>query len=233
MAHKKLLPILLPMFLNSAAFGQSAPAKPLARPLPSKAPAPSPPPVASRIESQQIGFGVVPLDSGGSLIFKAQPGYRKSSTGDVEHTLYYTVTEPNDHDWTPTTVQVDMGGYCERSEHFYPDRWQDTLNIDNVFWKEGTRYVPTRSQNCVLGFLKATVLTLGSRTITTAPQIDFPKLEDWVDQEEANSERLAERRRIRAGCTAVYQTTIDKKISDLTVRQSEQVNACQLLDLYH
>ena len=44
-------------------------------------------------------------------------------------------TEPNDHDWTPTTVQVDMGGYCERSEHFYPDRWQDTLNIDNVFWK--------------------------------------------------------------------------------------------------
>jgi hypothetical protein len=33
-------------------------------------------------------------------------------------------------------------------------------------------------------------------------------------------------------CIATYRKTIDKKNADLTVRESEQVNACQSLDLY-
>ena len=33
-------------------------------------------------------------------------------------------------------------------------------------------------------------------------------------------------------CTAVYRATIDKKVSDLTTRQSDQVNMCKSLDQY-
>lgn len=33
-------------------------------------------------------------------------------------------------------------------------------------------------------------------------------------------------------CLAIYRTTIDLKQSDLTVRQAEQVKACQSLSLY-
>ena len=33
-------------------------------------------------------------------------------------------------------------------------------------------------------------------------------------------------------CVSLYRTTIDRKTSDLTVRQTELVNTCQLLDLY-
>ena len=33
-------------------------------------------------------------------------------------------------------------------------------------------------------------------------------------------------------CVAVYQKTIDKKVSDLTTRESEQIKACQSEDLY-
>lgn len=33
-------------------------------------------------------------------------------------------------------------------------------------------------------------------------------------------------------CTALFRTTVDKKTSDLTVRESESVKGCQSLDLY-
>jgi hypothetical protein len=33
-------------------------------------------------------------------------------------------------------------------------------------------------------------------------------------------------------CLAVYKSTIDKKISDLTTRESDQIKACKALDLY-
>lgn len=41
-----------------------------------------------------------------------------------------------------------------------------------------------------------------------------------------------ERRRLTEVCSAVRSKTIDKKISDLTVREEEQVRACQRLGLY-
>jgi hypothetical protein len=33
-------------------------------------------------------------------------------------------------------------------------------------------------------------------------------------------------------CASVYQATIDKKVKDLTVREEQQVQACQVLNLY-
>ena len=41
-----------------------------------------------------------------------------------------------------------------------------------------------------------------------------------------------ERRRIRAACSAIYRSTADRKVSDLTVKEEQQVRACQALGLY-
>lgn len=41
-----------------------------------------------------------------------------------------------------------------------------------------------------------------------------------------------ERRRVRAACAAVYQNTADKRMGDLTVKEDQQVKACQALGLY-
>jgi hypothetical protein len=49
---------------------------------------------------------------------------------------------------------------------------------------------------------------------------------------EEDAKAAEERRKIRAACTTVYQNTIDKKVKDLTVREEQQVRACQTLDLY-
>jgi hypothetical protein len=42
----------------------------------------------------------------------------------------------------------------------------------------------------------------------------------------------AERARVRAACSLIYNNTADKKVGDLTVREDQQVRACQLLGLY-
>lgn len=41
-----------------------------------------------------------------------------------------------------------------------------------------------------------------------------------------------EQKRLRAACKTIYQTTVDKKLKDLTVREEEQIRACQALGLY-
>jgi hypothetical protein len=41
-----------------------------------------------------------------------------------------------------------------------------------------------------------------------------------------------EERKLRANCTLIYQNTIDTKVKDLTVREEQQVRACQVLGLY-
>ena len=46
------------------------------------------------------------------------------------------------------------------------------------------------------------------------------------------SESLGTQLKYVDSCLAAYHKTIDKKNADLTVRESEQVKACQSLDLY-
>jgi hypothetical protein len=50
-----------------------------------------------------------------------------------------------------------------------------------------------------------------------------------AEQEAAAAE---ERRKIRAACAAIYKSTADMKIKDLTVKEEQQVRACQALGLY-
>jgi len=51
-------------------------------------------------------------------------------------------------------------------------------------------------------------------------------------QADAGAKAAEDRRKLRASCAAVYQKTIDRKITDLTVREEQQVRACQALSLY-
>ena len=52
------------------------------------------------------------------------------------------------------------------------------------------------------------------------------------DRAEEDAKAADERRKIRAACTVIYQNTIDKKVKDLTVREEQQVRACQVSGLY-
>ena len=58
-------------------------------------------------------------------------------------------------------------------------------------------------------------------------------VEAQAKKDAAEAARAAnERRRIREACAAIYRATSNMKVSDLTVKQEQQVRACQALDLY-
>jgi hypothetical protein len=49
---------------------------------------------------------------------------------------------------------------------------------------------------------------------------------------EEEAKAAEERRRVRTACYGIYQSTVDKKVKDLTVGEEQQVRACQALGLY-
>jgi len=46
------------------------------------------------------------------------------------------------------------------------------------------------------------------------------------------SKEAIEAARVRAGCLLIYKSTINKRIGDLTVKETQQVKACELLGMY-
>lgn len=51
------------------------------------------------------------------------------------------------------------------------------------------------------------------------------------EKEEA-ARKAEERERLKAACSSVYKQTADKKVGDLTVKESKQVQACSELGMY-
>jgi hypothetical protein len=71
---------------------------------------------------------------------------------------------------------------------------------------------------------QANILVLESRV----------KYADSLAKERAAEEARAseERRKIRDACGLIYKNTADKKVGDVTVKEEQQVRACQALGLY-
>lgn len=85
---------------------------------------------------------------------------------------------------------------------------------------------------------KLVELTKESRAVQAKPnaaeaQRRKKKQEEKEAEQKARlDEREAERAKIRDACALIYSKTVDKKISDLTVRETQQVQACQTAGMY-
>ena len=51
-------------------------------------------------------------------------------------------------------------------------------------------------------------------------------------QAEEDAQAAEQRRKIRASCAVIYKNTVNKKVSDLTVGEVQQVQACQAVGFY-
>jgi hypothetical protein len=60
-------------------------------------------------------------------------------------------------------------------------------------------------------------------------ELDAQHAREEVEREERAAD---ERRKVRAACALIYRNTADTKLRDLTVKEEQQVRACQALGLY-
>jgi hypothetical protein len=69
-------------------------------------------------------------------------------------------------------------------------------------------------------------------------EAEFAKIKAEIEAElknekaEQEARDAEERRKVLTACRLIYQTTADKKIRDLTVKEEQQVRACQALGLF-
>ena len=57
-------------------------------------------------------------------------------------------------------------------------------------------------------------------------------VEQQAEEKARQKQLAAERAQLRAVCIVIYSETADKKVSDLTVKEEQQVRTCQALNMY-
>jgi hypothetical protein len=138
-------------------------------------------------------------------------------------------------------LQFDIGGLCSNK----PAQWSEVTD-DSVGFSASKFFHLEDSAGCTIELVKVSLAS------TNPPEIDFTEqlksIQAKRDAEAARAKRrteeaakakneqdakdAAERQKIRIACGAIYRSTIDKKVRDLTVREEEQVRSCQALRLY-
>ena len=150
--------------------------------------------------------------------------------------------------------QFDAGGLCKGK----PQQWSTAVggNLTHLFASMNDWFPLEDADGCTVEKLKVSLLLVeidGKILVSNdIPDVDFTrelkaiqaqKYREAVRQKQTEVEQkqreLAEKakaaeqkRQLTASCSEVYKNTIDKKVRDLTVREEQQVRACQALGLY-
>jgi len=190
----------------------------------------------------------IPLDNGKLLIRKARLVTPGVEGGDIAE-LSFEIENHTSAAWWTIELDFLITGRCngEKRRWTVPATtsvgWAEDHVVRNVD-KEMFEIREAKINECAIETIDA-MLNLAQNGTT---RIVSPELAKKEAAEAAHRKRLAaeqkrtedeerakaaeERKRVRAVCAAIYQSTADRKISDLTVKEEQQVRACQALGLY-
>lgn len=148
----------------------------------------------------------------------------------------------------PLKLQFDIGGTCNNQ----PRQWTVpfTTSLRASAYTDTKVNLDGNVDECAPETIKASLVDLKKQldAINAKRDADLARRERLAAEEkrkqaeaetryvkakaEDEAKAIEERRRIRVACSTIYHRTADKKIRDLTVREEQQVRACQALGLY-
>lgn len=203
----------------------------------------------------------IPLE-GGNILIKNDSYSRYDSLLDLTRYQWQFTIVNNTSDGWDLKLQLDGSTQCDGQTRILNRLVKISLRqgASSKVVEGGEQIVHGKDGGCVLEKLNASILTAEDKklriNVTSGERVDLEKQRELAAEAQAKKDaaeaerqkRLAmeqkkkaveqearnaeERRRLRANCTTIYQNTIDKKVKDLTVREEEQVRACQALGLY-
>ncbi len=153
------------------------------------------------------------------------------------------------HDWEFPVFEVVYEGH-ELKDSTKKIRQSFTVR-GMCTWAKGRECTVTKGLDFPLFFIETYEFKLIDGSMKLTPEEKRLDAERRIAQREAESQREAierqranerlaaaraaeaeQARKVRMACNVVYRDTSNKKIGDLTVKEEQQVRACQVLGLY-
>jgi hypothetical protein len=142
-------------------------------------------------------------------------------------------------------LHFDIGGLCSRE----PAQWSEETNDNVSALPQYIGFHLEDAEDCTIELLQVSLVSgkpdpdltneLESIQVNRDKQAAKDKAAAVAERKRQAEEaarkaamRAAEHERVRKACAVIYTNTIDKKVRDLTVREEEQVRACQVAGMY-
>jgi hypothetical protein len=186
---------------------------------------------------------------GGDIVIQGAKFIKVNRYGSSVPSLSYRVVNATPYPWTTLVLRFDLKVLCNGTEERRTETTTGTLgSADEPGERFGQNYehliIPLTGQvdGCTGEVLGAKLVVAENDKYridgVTGARVDFAK--------QAAAERAAQKKReareaeqaaakraeLRARCATIYQATIHKKVADLTVQESRQIQACERLDMY-
>ena len=229
-------------------------------PLPSSVPSDVPEDDAPSIIVARGNDITIPMEGGGEIIILSPQFTARNQLNISDPVLSFGVHDQSRVRWSSLTIQFEIGGFCNAEVGRWSDSVTVTpapgLRRHVIDLPYGTL------QSCRAEVIKAHVKGAGPESLPiSAEEIQAGKEARELREAESKvraaelklreeeirrlmveaqakkdaaeeAQAVKERHRVREACAAIYRTTSNMKVSDLTVKQEQQVRACQALDLY-
>jgi hypothetical protein len=190
-------------------------------------------PCAAQIEAFDI-----PMDAGGSLrVAFTEVAEAQFSTLPA---LSFRVIDNSRAPWQELSLDFEIGAICGNQIEI----WNVSVAV-----QPGNRRYTQRIPNarplagCSVEVIRGHSVASKVGNALTIPEVANARMQRLA-AEQAERDRLEAARKarvaaeameaakVRATCRAVYRSTSDKRVRDLTVKEEQQVRACQALELY-
>jgi hypothetical protein len=218
--------------------------------------------VAALFGAAMYGEDITIPFEGGSILIKNASYSRYDSLLDLTRSQVRFTIVNNTSDGWDLKLQLDGLTQCDGQTRVLSRTDKVSLRPGGLGMViDGAEHVSHgKDGGCVLEQLVASILTAENKNlrinVVTGERLDLVKQRELATEaqakqdtiEEAHQKRLAaeqrkknaalaaqkaeEMRKLHDNCTTIYQNTVEKQVKDLTVREEQQVRACQVLGLY-
>jgi hypothetical protein len=154
--------------------------------------------------------------------------------------LSFTIINETSFGWRSVKLKFDMSGICGSK----PRQWSRSV-VMSLGWTQQEHYAKEfkdtmialvgKVDGCHTETIKASLLNAEKVSAAEAVDQGIRDAAEAARQKRATAEQkkaVEERALVRAACAMIYKNTSDKKMSDLTVNEDQQVKTCQAVGLY-
>jgi predicted nuclease of restriction endonuclease-like RecB superfamily len=211
--------------------------------------------VAALFGAAMYGEDITIPFEGGNILIKNASYSRYDSLLDLTRSqLRFTIVNNTSDGWD-LKLQFDGLAQCDGQTRVLNRTDKVSLRPGGLgMVVDGAEHVSHgKDGGCVLEQLVPSILTAENKNlrinVVTGERIDLVKQRELAAEAQAKQDAIEEARqrrknaelaarkaeeirRLRENCRIIYDNTVDKKVKDLTVREEQQVRACQVLGMY-